>query len=184
VTRCDEGPPSAQERASWKRGSQPRALEGTPLAALTKESDSDLVTEVIDRVLDRLYTVGLARMTRAERNVYFFFTLQSEVHNGGFEGFFSNSSGNCALQIGAALADMSGFGPWAAVYRRALAPFPGGRPPEDRATRGEQMEAMHDEYTAWWDVEGDFFKLPSSDPLLAAYIRGHVASFPRVVPRP
>ena len=184
TSRCEEGPPSAKERADWKRLSQPRELEAVPLVALVKKPEQDLVFEVYSRLLDRLYTVGFTAMTRAEQNVYLVRALEAEVKNGGFDQFFSNSSGNCALRTSAALAEMPGFSPWAAIYGRALQRFPSGRPSEDRATRGAQLDAMSDESRNWWSIEGDFFKLPSSDPLLAAYIRGRISSFPKVVPRP
>jgi hypothetical protein len=181
---CDEGPPSKDSRAEWRRLSQPRALESLPLQAVAKESDHELVSEVYARVLDQLYTVGLGGMTRAEQNCYFIMSLEGEVMNGGFHQFFANSSGNCAQRTQAALKETAGFTEWATLFRRALDKFPAGRPAEDRAKRGDQMEAMRDEFAAWTDVEDLFYKLESSEQSLAAYIRGHIDSFARVVPRP
>src|SRR5262245_54887923 len=67
-TQCDEGPPSAESRAEWKRLSEPRDLESLPLDALAKRGDNELVSEVSARLLDEVYTVGLRGMTRAEQN--------------------------------------------------------------------------------------------------------------------
>jgi hypothetical protein len=90
-------------------------------------------------------------------------SLEGAVMNGGFHQFFANSSGNCAQRTQAALKETAGFTEWATLFRRALDKFPAGRPAEDRAKRGDQMEAMRDEFAAWTDVEDLFYKLESSE---------------------
>jgi len=182
-TRCDEGPPSPESRAEWKRMAKPRELGTVPVSALEKRSDHDLVSEIYSRLLDKLYTVGLVGMTRPEQNVYFILTLQAEVVNGGFQLYFANSSGNCALRTQAALREADGFAAWAAVFHRALEKFPDGLPSEDRAERGDEMQALDDEFAIWGQVDDAFFKLDSSDVLLARYIRGRIDAFAKPAPR-
>jgi hypothetical protein len=174
-TACDMGAPTAEQRANWFKLRAPREnqkLRGPQLFALP---DNDLAYELSSRALDDLYTTGLGGMTVPEQNVYLLWTLEAEVRNGGFQQFFGNSSGDCALLTTRAVADL-GHAPLVDTYAAALKAFPNSAPPEDRATRNQLMEKLPDEYRQWSDIDGRFFKL-ELDPLVAAYARRNAPSF-------
>jgi hypothetical protein len=119
-------------------------------------------------------------MSIAERNTYLVLQLNSETMNGGFGGFFSNSSGNCALVT---LAACQAICPaLAAVFERALSRFPGAKPSEDRRTRNDQMSAMPDEWDTWSAEESALYQLPI-DPYVAEYIRRNWQLFSDPPPR-
>lgn len=176
-TSCDEGPPSAESQAEWRRLSKPRELANLSTRELVKRGDVDVVNEIASRLLDEKYATGLRGMTRAEQNVYFVNELVGEVMGGGYHGYFANSSGNCAARTRTALDEIAGLDRWAALHDRAMAKFPGGRPSEDRATRGDQMEAMDNEWEAWGDVEDELYKLRGIDAVLGRYIRRFASAF-------
>ena len=83
TTRCDEGPPTAEDQAEWRRMSQPRALAKLPMAELVRRSNDELEGEVHSRLLDELYTIGFGSMSRPEQNVLLVNALLAEVNNGG-----------------------------------------------------------------------------------------------------
>ncbi|MEZ4222608.1 MAG: DUF4375 domain-containing protein [Polyangiaceae bacterium] len=174
-TKCDEGPPSADDRADWRRRHRVTKWTKTPLSVLVKASDHELESEIFGRLLDEEYDTGHGRMSRPEENAYLIFILEGEVANGGFHQFFSNSSGNCALQTQRAVREVAPdtYGP---LYDRALAVFPGSSPSEDRAQRNRQMETLEDEWKAWSTIDDEFYEVDRGS-LLAGYIRRHVDQF-------
>lgn len=174
-SRCDEAPPSAEDQASWRKTRHRTKLSTVPVTQLVNQADDDLNIEISSRILDESFTAGLGRMTPAERNVYFLDMLEGEVNNGGFQQFFSNSSGNCALQTRAAIAAI-GLTDLLPIYDKALAVFPSSAPAEDRATRNDQMESVEDEWTAWSALDSEFYEI-STTKRVAAYIRAHAEEF-------
>jgi hypothetical protein len=175
-SRCDEGPPSAERQAEWKRVSRPSELAAVPFAALLKREDRILNSEVYGRLLDKSYSVGLGGMSRPEQNVLLVLMLQGDLANSGFRGFFANPAGNCAKRTEAALAEM-GHAETLRIYTAALAKFPGGAPSEDRRERGDQMEALGDEYAIWAELDDLYYKAEFGEALMARYVRQHAASF-------
>jgi hypothetical protein len=174
TSRCELGPPSAEDQAGWKKLQEPRKLGRLPMADLLRGADADLNLEVYSRLLDELYSTGLGAMTEPERNVALVNELQGEVFNGGFHQYFSNSSGDCASRLLAASRTLDAG--LAKIVERALAPFPGSMPSEDRATRNKQMASVPNEYEAWSALDDEFYKLPL-DLAVTRYIRANSAAF-------
>jgi hypothetical protein len=172
-SRCDEGPPSAESQAEWRLHASPRALAAVAMTDLARRGDKELVSELYARLLDERYgPTGLGGMTRVEQNLYLALTMHGEVMNGGFHQFFASSSGNCAMRTAAALAEI-GDGVPTAIFRRALAKFPGAAPAEDRALRGEQLDALGDEHAAWQELDRAYYAAGLPDTVLARYGRAH-----------
>jgi len=67
--------------------------------------------------------------------------LETEIDNGGFEQFFSNSAGDHAKEIVEALNTL-GARHTAGIVMAAESKFPGGIPPKDRNLRQEVLEAV------------------------------------------
>lgn len=172
TSHCELGPPSAEERLSWRRYSKPRALGRASLKQLLARSDIDLAREVIDRLYDEYFDAGLGHMTEVEQRLYLIEELAGEVNNGGFDQYFINSAGDCAARtLAAARIIDERLG---ALVEEALSKFPGGAPDEDRAKRNAQMRSIPDESHAWSRLDQAFYELDMLD-IEARYIRAHVA---------
>jgi hypothetical protein len=173
-SRCEEGPPSAAEQVAWREDVQPRELARVPLARLVKQSDGELTSEVWSRLLDKHYGVGITGMSRAEQNAYLALALEDDVMNDGFEGFFANSTGNCARRTLTALTEI-GHREMLRIYTAALATFPGSAPSEDRLERNIQMEAAPHGAKLRQALDELYIEVAAEAPL-ARYIRAHVAN--------
>lgn len=118
---------------------------------------------------------GLQFATRGQQAVYAVWWTQSEVGNGGFAQYFNNSTGMVVCHARDGLLHI-GATELAAVVERAMALFPGGMPPADRAKRRALLHklasgafaAIDDEFYA---CAGDLF------PLAGKYVRAHLAEF-------
>lgn len=68
--------------------------------------------------------------------------LRGEVANGGFEQYFTNSSGDNVDEVLAAL-DLIGADMIAGILRRACAKFPTGLPARDADERRDQLDQVY-----------------------------------------
>lgn len=82
--------------------------------------------------------------------------LESEINNGGFDQFFSNSSGDRFAETIAALRTI-GATHTAKIVEAACAKFPGGMPPKDRDARQELLEQISPDGDAFEDEDQAFF---------------------------
>jgi hypothetical protein len=135
----------------------------------------ELKLETMSRMLARTKTG--APLTTVENDLDLFQTLEAEVDNGGFHQFFSNSSGDSALQTRQAVARI---GPPAmlALYDCALTAFPGGKPEADRRARSEQLARWgDDQFKLFQDLDEGFLAMGDRDELdapLASFIQAHL----------
>lgn len=91
---------------------------------------------------------------------------QSEINNGGFEQFFSNSTGVLAPE-GVQAFRAIGMPQTAALIEQAMATF-GSNYPRDRSEREDALEAIweasgNDEAAPFDDLDETFFKLVESE---------------------
>lgn len=172
VTACESPPPDEAARSRWKV--HEGALAKVPFADLLRRSDSDLTSEVVERLLDKIYGVGWVAMSREEQNVELISALEAEVVNGGLDQYFTNSSGNCAVRAAVALREI-GFVAEFATFQRVLAGFPDASPSEDRSTRFDQLDAIGGLHIRP-EVDKAFDGLTSS-PVVAAYVKKHAIAF-------
>jgi hypothetical protein len=140
------------------------------VAEVLRGPDIDAVAEIEGRVFDKRVYRGVRALTPPELDVYLLYSLGSEVNNGGFAQFFSNSSGSCALETATAIRRM-GLSELDAIYTHALAAFPDGKPAADREARNAQLEKIS---SSWEDDDHAFFAL-GLGAREAAYLRAHVA---------
>jgi hypothetical protein len=144
------------------------------VAELSKLDDQRLVSLLRTRVFDKVVDHGTRGLSRTERALWFYDELDGEVNNGGFHQYFSNSSGDCALQALEALRTIGGK-ELLDLYERALAVFPSSRPAEDRETRNEQMSRIPNEFEAWRTHDDAYYAMKDRDRVVAAFLRAHVA---------
>jgi hypothetical protein len=171
-TACEQPAPTPDERASWQSRHPPRRAPA--VVDLLRMSDVDLAAAVSARLLDKSYGAGYAAMTREEQNVYLVYVLELEVVDGGLDGFFGNSAGNCATRTAAALEEV-GLDRQAAALRAVLADFPDGGPSEDRSTRFDQLDALGGRRARWHRLDRELEGIATGT---AGYIRAHVMVFP------
>ena len=104
--------------------------------------------------------------------------LESEVNNGGFSQYFSNSSAETAPFVAEALETIQATKA-AEICRRAIATaFPAGLPsrPEDIQSAAEDFSADITEHLSTIDEE--FFSYPDDlTRLLFIYVRNHPEAF-------
>jgi hypothetical protein len=105
---------------------------------------------------------GERSLTDTERRLLAAYWVEAEVNNGGFDQYFFNSAGDNAEVALAGLKDMGAAGA-AALLERAMAVFPGGKPPADRFKRQGVMEQIASQSKAIWNkCDDEFYKLKES----------------------
>ena len=105
---------------------------------------------------------GNSALTDTERKFCAIQSLEAEVNNGGFDQYFFNSAGGDAEMALAGLKEM-GASSAAVLLERAMAVFPGSKPPSDRSQRWKVMDKIkaHSE-PVWEKCDSEFYKLNES----------------------
>jgi hypothetical protein len=105
---------------------------------------------------------GEHSLTDTERRLLAAYWVEAEVNNGGFDQYFFNSAGDNAEAALAGLKDMGAAGA-GALLERAMAIFPGGKPPADRFKRQQAMEQIASQSKPVWNkCDDEFYKLTES----------------------
>lgn len=125
---------------------------------------------VINRCDEHARRLGLASLNAAERTVALASRAHFEVERGGLSAFFYNAAGDDAEETVLAL-EAVGARHAASALRDAMARFPGGSPPANRALR----------YPAWRQVSQSLGALdpafgqdePDLFSLLCSFIEAH-----------
>ncbi len=86
-------------------------------------------------------TQHIERLGLESRMVYLLWSLDGEIHNGGFDQLFANPLGDHALELVDALETV-GAEASRSLLSEALADFPGGAPSKDREIRWAQLEKL------------------------------------------
>jgi hypothetical protein len=103
-------------------------------------------TALVHRVYNA--TGGFDALPHGDRLYYLINVLQGEVHNGGFEQFFSNSSGDRYAQTVAALTEVSDHACLRLLQAAKLALFSDDEVPTDQAARFDRMPAAAEDHPA------------------------------------
>jgi len=145
---------------------------------LANEDGTDFAIALSNLVFERCDRDGFEALTPAERVAYCVDALEREVANGGFEQFFSNSSGDTAMETVAALEEI-GAAQAAALTRQAIAVIPGGNPPRDREKRCELLDTVgEDGRNEWSELSSRFWEYPDDlTSLMRKYVVAHRAGF-------
>ena len=121
---------------------------------------------------------GVRSLSETERRFYAVRELFAEVKSKGFSHYFSNSAGDNAESALAGLRE-AGATEAATLLERAMAVFPSGRPPSDRAKRQRIMETINTQSKPVWNAADDqFYRLKEPiGSLLLAYAKKKKAEF-------
>lgn len=106
---------------------------------MTVENPWNIVAGVFMKLINRAANRP-ERLSVSEWIVFRVWLLVGEVSNGGFDQYFFNSAGNHAGPVADALKAI-GDAKALAVFKKALAVFPGG-PSPDRDLRWKQLQEM------------------------------------------
>lgn len=122
----------------------------------------------------------LERLSDECRVIYLLGCFSGEIYNGGFDQFFTNSSGNHALEV------LEGLGTVGAtnagnLLRQALRWFPDSSPATDRERRWQQYQAFS-RLTAYQEemdaLDKAFYEDQDNlDQLISAYVDQHQNAF-------
>jgi hypothetical protein len=121
---------------------------------------------------------GLASFSQAERNVYVVQGMNREVNNGGFEQFFSNSSGELAFDLVPALKAIGSQG-ILSVAERALQRFGTPSSLSYDAWQSHLAAITRDgKESLWVDLDREFYDTSEDTAkLLLDYVERNVAQF-------
>jgi hypothetical protein len=171
---------AAQQQAALQRMAAMAEKEYGPLGSTTDEilshENDDQKGSVLGALFYRIGQKAGARggnsLTGTERRLCAARGFDGEVNNGGFDQYFFNSTGDDAELALAALQDM-GATAAAALLERAMAVFPGGKPPTDREKRWEAMKEMESRSKPVWEkCDSEFYNCKENiDALCLAYAK-------------
>ncbi len=125
---------------------------------LTLKSSTEMIIELSYGISDKIHKKGFDSLSHPERVLHHIYWLESEVNNGGFDQFFSNSSGDYALDTPSAL-DEIGAHHTAKLVKRAIDLFPGGSPSRNEEQRMGQLNSLDEAIRAKFeDLDSEFFE--------------------------
>ncbi len=122
------------------------------------DKKDDVYFALLWRIGQKIDRNGWDHLTDTERRLVAVQALEGEVLNGGFDQYFFNSTGNDAEVALAGLKDI-GAKIAASLLERAMAVFPGGRPPADRQQRWKAMDQIKSSSKPVWEkCDDEFYK--------------------------
>ncbi len=125
---------------------------------LVSENINGSIIEIDNFVCDLcVYGDELENLTEPQKQFYFIQNLEREVNNGGFEQYFSNSSGDNAHETILALVSIGAL-KTVNILQQAINEFPDHKVPVDRDKRQEMMEHMENAEAVWDILDQRFFK--------------------------
>ena len=134
------------------------------------------ILSLFDQIEDREAELGFSALRPSEQVFYAIWVLEGEVNNGGFDQYFSNSSGEHARDALTALRTIGASSAFD-IAQAAFALFGPSGPSTDWETRRRQLESF-DEATAMRLLALDraFQDYPDNiSCLLAAYMQQNSA---------
>jgi hypothetical protein len=130
---------------------------------LELKNSTKMIIELSYGISDKIHRTGFDSLSYPEKVLHHVYWLESEINNGGFEQYFSNSSGDYALDTPEAL-DEIGAHQTANLVRKAIDLFPGGAPSRDRQPRVEKLNSIDEiTITRFGEFDSEFFEY--HDPL-------------------
>lgn len=129
---------SIQERVEKRR--KDREAEQARFSSPEHKYWANLVNRVHD------HPAGFNALTQGDRLYYLVNVLGGEVHNGGFDQFFTNSSGDRYSETVVALKEVGAKRSLALLLDAKLILFPNNEVPSDRMTRCEMMPTWEEDH--------------------------------------
>ena len=152
-------------------------LEGQDTSPSRKEKDRILI-ELSESPRVQFGRIDYLKQSRPQQVFTAIWELEGQVNNGGFHQWFFNSSGDIAVYTEDALRAI-GAARTADIVAAAVALFPGGPPPRNRAERQRRLATVSPNVLEAWDrLDGRFFKAPDDlTSLLYSWVKAHPKEF-------
>jgi hypothetical protein len=169
-----EDPPEVRYAAMLEREYGP--LGKTTEQILACEKTHEAVT-VVGAMIYRIRAKPVERLSAIERRLLAVYALKEEVDNGGFNLYFAGPLGNDSALALQALREM-GAAQIVKPLQKAMAVFPGAKPPADHARRVKVMETIKRRSQGVWGVCDDEFYLREDGlaDLALAYVKKNRAA--------
>jgi hypothetical protein len=133
---------------------------------------------IMDSIGERIEAEGFDALTDPERYYWAIWWLESEANNGTFDQYFSNSSGELALE---ALQGLKAVGAkqMADIFQLAIDMFPSSQVPKDRQQRNKILDSFtSSEEERLEKLSHEFTDYPDDLPfLLNVYVKKHEEYF-------
>lgn len=130
------------------------------IEALLLLPNADAAIIEIDNYVCELGSWGdtLEQLTEPQKNFYFNQNLEREINNGGFDQFFSNSSGDYAHETLTSLK-LIGANKTVDILQKAIDQFPNSTVSKDRDKRQNFLEQMEEKANEVWEqLDQAFYK--------------------------
>lgn len=143
----------------------------------------DPAAEIFQKILDIIFDEGdddsmfIGRLSDEAKTVYFAWWCDAEIHNGGFDQFFFNSSGDHTKETMEALK-IIGASVSYSLFEKAVKWFPNSTPDADRERRWKQMEPFEESEEfedALDELDTEFYKYEDN---IAQLVNNFVAKNP------
>lgn len=126
----------------------------------------------------RLSADTLEGLTEQQKAFYLNQNLEREINNGGFNQYFSNSSGDFSHETLTSLRTI-GANKTADILQKAINQFPNSKVPKDRAERQNILEQVEEKAEDVWEqLDQLFYKYEDNlNDLNIEYIKQNRSSF-------
>jgi len=144
---------------------------------IKNKSGQDAIIE-IDIILSDIFYKNPEKLSIHEKNIVYIEEFEREVNNGGFSQYFSNSSGNNALETLNAL-NLINSKIFKKILENAIDKFPNRIVPKDRDEREELLMDIENNNADLWDeLDNEFYEYEEDIYiLLIEYIKNNIKDF-------
>lgn len=167
---------NAQQKSSIKAG---KATYHMPnLHQFIKASQGNTILPIVE-FLDKVSSYGehLEKLSGPQRTFYLNQTLESELNNGGLSQYFSNSSGDYAVETLTALRAIKAY-KTLGIFKSAIAKFPGAQVPKDQKKRSILIAKLDPDIQIWEALDKKFLAYPDNlTELNLKFIKANITEF-------
>jgi hypothetical protein len=115
-----------------------------PIDGILKlRNSTEMIIELSYGISDKINKYGYESLTHVEKVLHHVYWLESEVNNGGFHQYYSNTSGDYAYETPETFEEI-GATYTASLVTKANSIFPNGKPPSDEQERNNWMTEKGD----------------------------------------
>jgi hypothetical protein len=125
---------------------------------LKLRNSTEMIIELSYGISDKINKNGYDSLSQVEKVLHHVYWLESEVNNGGFHQYFSNSSGDYAFETPEACKEI-GAPYTASLVDNANNIFPNGKPPSDWQQRNNWLNENGETIKkTLGDIDNKFFE--------------------------
>jgi len=143
---------------------------------LKNKTGQDAIIE-IDNLLTKIFYENPSKLSLPEKNIVYIEELEHEINNGGFNQYFSNSSGDNSNETLEALKIIKSK-VFYDILKNAIDKFPNGVVPKDRGERENIVTKIDKEVELWNYLDNEFYKYEEDIyKLMVEYIKNNIKDF-------